>query len=321
VRQRAKKLRRPGRLALIGSLVIALVGAWSGATFAAFTSQANNPGNTITAAPDWEAPTITAKTITKAAGGVGGYIAQNSNFYVYANVTDGGNPASGVASVDLTATLPTYGAVTLPLVAGTYNVGGVAFNYRSAVQTMPPMAAQTIAYNIVADDNAGNSRTSAGSVVVDNTGGTATTVQTANGGATAGRPEAGDTITYTFSEPVEPMSIMAAWTNPLASQNATVSINNNAVGGNDSVTVGGANLGTVNLGGARYVTATRTYTNSVMTVSGNTLTIVLGTASGAGTTSGNTNMSWASSNLVDDRAGNAFSGNTAAETGGGDREF
>ena len=68
----------------------------------------------------------------------------------------------------------------------------------------------------------------------------------------------------------------------------------------------------MNLGRTDYMTATRTYTNSVMTVSGNTLTIVLGTASGAGTTAAaNGTMSWISSNQVDDRAGNAFSGNTA----------
>ena len=317
-----KTLRKPGRVALIASLVVALAGAWTGATFAAFTSAQGSPGNTVTAAPDWEAPTVTAHTITKASGGVGGYIAQNSNFYVYANVTDGGNPASGVASVTLTATLPTYGAVSLPLTAGTYSVGGVSYNYRSAIQTLPPMAAQTIAYNIDTADNASNTRSSAGSVVVDNTGATATTVQTANGGATAGRPEAGDRIIYTFSEPVEPMSIMAAWNNPSSSYPATVSINNNAVGGNDSLTVNGTNLGTVNLGRTDYVATTRTYANSTMTASGNTLTIVFGTASGAGTTAAaNGTMSWVSSNLVDDRAGNAFSGNTAAETGGGDREF
>jgi hypothetical protein len=317
-----KALRKPTRLVLVASLAVTLVVAVTGTTFSAFTSQANNPGNVVSAAPDWAGPTVSAKSITKVAGGIGNYLAQNSQFYVYANVTDTGNPASGIASVNASGTLPGYGYQTIALTAGAYSVGGVSYNYRSAVQTFPPMAAQTIPLSIDATDNAGNVTNSAFNLVIDNTAGTATTVQTANGGATAGRPQAGDTITYTFSEPVEPISLINTWTDPAATKTATVSINNNAVAGNDSLTVGGVNLGTVNLGRTDYVTATRTYTNSTMSVSGNTLTIVLGTASGAGTTAAaNGTMSWASSIAATDRAGNAFTGNTAAETGAADREF
>jgi hypothetical protein len=313
------KLRRPALAALA---VLVLAGAFAGATFAAFSSKTDNPGDTFSAAADYRAPTVSAQTVTKSTGGVGGYIAQNTQFYVYAQVVDTGNPASGIAPpVNAIATLPGYGLQTIPLVAGSYSVGGVSYNYRTAIQTMPPIGPQTIIGSVDSADTAGNSGSSSGNFVIDNTGGTALDVQTANGGTIAGRPEAGDSITYTFSEPVEPMSILAAWTNPSSSQTATVSINNNAVAGNDSLTVGGVNLGTVNLGGAGYVTATQTYTNSTMTVTGNTLKIVLGTASGAGTTSGNTTMSWASSNQVNDRAGNAFSGNTAAESGAADKEF
>ena len=313
------KLRRPALAALT---VVVLAGAFAGATFAAFSSKTDNPGDTVSAAPDYRAPTVSAQTITKSAGGIGNYISQNTQFYVYAQVTDTGNPASGIASVNASGTIPGYGFQTIPLVAGAYSVGGVAYNYRSAIQTFPPMAEQTIPLNIDTADNATNSGSTPISLVVDNTAGTATTVQTANGGATPGRPEAGDSITYTFSEPVEPISIINTWTDPSASKTATVSINDNAVAGNDSLTVGGVNLGTVNLGRTDYVTATRTYTNSTMSVSGNTLTIVLGTASGAGTTAAaNGTMSWASSGAATDRAGNAFTGNTAAESGAGDKEF
>lgn len=313
------KLRRPALAAL---LVVVLAGAFAGATFAAFSSKTDNPGDTVSAAPDYRAPTVSAQTVTKAAGGIGGYIAQNTQFYMYAQVVDTGNPASGIAPpVNATATLPGFGLVTVPLVAGAYSVGGVAYNYRTAIQTMPTMALQTIIASVDASDNAGNSGSAPGNFVIDNTGGTATTVQTANGGATAGRPQAADSITYTFSEPVEPISIVNTWTDPSASKTATVTITDGGAG-NDTLTVGGANLGSVNLGGTGYVTTTRTYTNSTMTVTGNTLKIVLGTASGAGTTApANTTMSWASSGAATDRAGNAFSGNTAAENGAADKEF
>ena len=314
------RIRRPVLLAL--AIVVVVVAATAG-TVAAFKSQSDNPGNSVSAAPDYRAPTVSAQAITKSASGVGNYLAQGQQFYVYANVTDTGNPASGIAPpVNVVANLPGYGVQTLALTAGSYSSGGVSYNYRSAIQTMPPMAEQTLPYTIDSSDNAGNAGSTGGNVVIDNTAGTATTVQAANAGANAGRPEAGDTITYTFSEPVEPISIDNTWTDPSASKTATVSINNNAVGGNDSVTVGGVNLGTINLGRTDYVTATRTYTNSTMSVSGNTLTIVLGTASGAGTTAAaNGTMSWASSGAATDRAGNNFSGNTANENGAGDKEF
>jgi hypothetical protein len=315
------RIRRRALLALAAFVLV--VAAMAG-TVAAFMSQSDNPGNSVSAAPDYRAPTVSAQSITKVTNGIGNYLAQNSQFYVYANVTDTGNPASGIASVNASGTLPGYGFQTIPLATtgGPWTVGGVSYNYRSAINTFPPMAEQTIPLNIDVADNAGNTGSPGFNLVVDNTAGTATTVQATNGGATAGRPEAGDTITYTFSEPVEPISIDNTWTNPASTKTATVSINNNAVGGNDSVTVGGANLGTINLGRTDYVTATRTYTNSTMSVSGNNLTIVLGTASGAGTTAAaNGTMSWASSNTATDRAGNNFTGNTANENGAADKEF
>jgi hypothetical protein len=317
---RFAKARRRTRALIV---VPILVAAFAGASYAAFSSQTDNSGDSISAAPDYAAPTVSAQTVTKSTGGIGNYIAQNTQFYVYAQVVDTGNPASGIAPpVNGTANLPGYGLQTIPLTAGSYSVGGVSYNYRSAVQTMPPIAAQAITGTVDSADVAGNSVSSPGNFVIDNTGGTATDVQTANGGSIAGRPEAADSITYTFSEPVEPISIMAAWTNPSASQSATVTITDGGAG-NDTLSVGGASLGTVNLGGTGYVGTTRTYTSSTMTVTGNTLKIVLGTASGAGTTQGsNTTMSWASSGAARDRAGNAFSGNTIGEQApAADKEF
>ena len=47
-------------------------------------------------------------------------------------------------------------------------------------------------------------------VTIDNTAPTATNVQAANGGA-AGTINAGDTVTFTWSEPMAPVSILAGW--------------------------------------------------------------------------------------------------------------
>jgi hypothetical protein len=313
---RLSRIRRP---ALLAAVAVVLVSALAAGTVAAFKSQADDPGNSVSSAPDYRAPTVSAQSITKSAGGIGNYLAQGQQFYVYANVTDTGNPASGIAPpVNVIANLPGYGVQTLPLTAGSYSVVGVSYNYRSGIQTMPPMAEQSIPFTIDSSDNAGNSGSTGDSVVIDNTGGTATTVQTANGG-TAGRPDNGDTITYTFSEPPEPMTILPAWSDPSSSQTVTVNVNQAA--GSDTVTVTGANLGTITLGRTDYVTTTRSFPNSTMTRSGNDIQIVLGGGAAGTTAAGNGTMSWASSNQVDDRAGNAFSGNTATESGTADKDF
>ena len=59
-----------------------------------------------------------------------------------------------------------------------------------------------------------------------------------------------------------------------------------------------------------------------MTRSGNSITVVLGTQSGAGTTAAtNGTMGWTPSSSAYDRAGNASTTAAASETGAADREF
>jgi hypothetical protein len=67
----AKQLRRPGRLVLIASLVLALAGAWTGATFAAFTNPQGSAGNGVTAAPDWKGPAVSGG-VASATGALAG---------------------------------------------------------------------------------------------------------------------------------------------------------------------------------------------------------------------------------------------------------
>jgi hypothetical protein len=66
----------------------------------------------------------------------------------------------------------------------------------------------------LATDLAGNTTaTVVAGRVVDNTPPTGTNVEATNAaGGTAGRPEAGDVIAYTFSEPLKPSSVLAGWT-------------------------------------------------------------------------------------------------------------
>ena len=65
----------------------------------------------------------------------------------------------------------------------------------------------------VTTDNAGNATNSStvSNRVVDNTAPTATNIQTGVTGTTAGRPQQGDTLVFTFSEQIAPGTIVAGW--------------------------------------------------------------------------------------------------------------
>lgn len=312
---------------LLGTSALARQSVWGN-----FTATTPNAGNSITAAADFRAPTASASVVGKTAGGITGQIKKGGTYYVYANASDTGNPASGVSAVTANVNSITSGSTAVALSAGSFSANGVSYGYRSAALTAgTSLAAGTYSYWLTLTDAAGNSATQSGfSVTVDNTTPTGTDVQTTNGGATAGLAEAGDKITFSFSEAIDPNSILSGWSSGTA--NVVVHLNNGTGSNNDNVTVyNSANstqlsLGTVNLGRADYTSANITYgasgTASSMVMSGNTITITLGTQSAAATTAGATGtMSWTPSASATDAAGNAVSTTAVTESGAADREF
>ena len=322
-----KGLRVWSVLALAGLLAaLAVTG-----TVAAFSDPGDNASNTVTAAPDFAAPQVSSAVVAKTPGYEPSHVKQAGAYYVYANVgADTGNPASGTASV--TANLGAFdtGQSAVALTAGSYSVGGVPYGYRSAALAADnPLTAGSRAFSVTATDNASNASTFNGALTVDNTAPTAADVQTANGGTVAGRPEIGDTVTFTYSEPIDPESILSGWTG--AQTDVTVRVNHGGLGNDSLLVYNSANtiqlpLGTVNLGRTDYVGTNRTFgatgTKAKMTRSGNSTTVVLGTQSGAGTTALTSGtMAWTPSASVYDRAGNANTTTTANETGAADREF
>jgi hypothetical protein len=179
----------------------------------------------------------------------------------------------------------------------------------------------------ITTDNAGNVTNSTTVVnrVVDNTAPTAVDVQTTNGGATAGKPETNDTVTFTYSEQILTTSILAGWNG--SSTAVTVHINNQ--GANDRLEVwNAANTAKLPLTSTflaltnNYVTADSTF-NATMVQSGPNITVTLGTLTGGTVTTDATTglMSWPSSATVTDIAGNACTGNTATESGAADTDF
>ena len=109
-------------------------------------------------------------------------------------------------------------------------------------------------------------------------------IQTTNGGANAGEPETGDSITFTFASLVNPDLILAGWDGtPTA---VTVHLYDNS--NNDFAAVLDASDGTIlwDLGAIALNKnftngAEADFTNSQMTASGNTVTVVLGTRAGS----------------------------------------
>jgi hypothetical protein len=319
-------------LALIAGVPAAL-GAFTGATSAA---------NTVATAADWTAPSVSNTVIAKQTGYLAGSIKQGGTYYVYANVADSGNPASGIATVKTDESAITSGQTTVSLTAGSYSVNGVTYNYRSALQTASSPLSGTRNYTITSTDALSYSRLQTGyTVTLDNTAPTATNISTGNaGGGNHGYAEIGDTITFTFSEQIDPQSILAGWSG--ASTNVVVQL----VDGGCTLVLCAADsfeiynaaysatlpFGTVDLGlGGYYGCAGigllcgksptafgATGTASTMVASTNTITITLGTQSGGNgnvnDVGSSSNMDWDSTTAPYDAAGNAASGNTFTET-------
>ncbi len=314
-------------------------------SFASFASRADNPGNSITAASDFRPPQVTAVALGKASGGAPGFVKPGGSYFVYANVTaDTGNPASGIATVAVNAANFTSGATTTPLVAGSYSAGGVSYSYRSAALLAGAALTQgSKGFTVTAADKALNSASLAGTATVDGTAPAGADVQTANAG-TNGLAEAGDSLTLTFSEPVEPASILAGWTG--TSTSVVVRINDNGLLGlplgNDSVQIWNAGnstllpLGTIDLGRSDYVAGLlggtirfgASGTASTMSMSANAVTVVLGTYNATAiidptrTTAGGAGTAiWTPAATPYDRAENVMSTTAAAESGAADRDF
>lgn len=300
-------------------------------TAAALSQATSNGPSAFSSAADWTAPSLDGSTIAKTTGGTPGYVRAGGTYYVYASVTDTGNPASGVASATANVIALTTSASNTPLSAGSFTVGGIAYGRRSGSLTVATgLAEGTYSFSIGTADQASNSTTYPGQVVtVDNTAPAATDIQATNRGPTVGRPEASDQITFTHSEQIDPAVVIAGWTG--ASTSVVVRITDGG-GGNDSLTIWNAAnsaqlfLGSVNLGRKDYVTANTTFgasgTTSTMVQSGANIVVTFGTAAGTvATAAGTGSMVLTPSATATDRAGNAVSTTTRTETGTADKEF
>jgi hypothetical protein len=318
--------------ALLALLALLATAETVGNVWAAWTATTTSTADRVTATADWSPPTASSSLIAKTEGGTPGFIRRGGTYNVYGNISDTGHPASGIASVVGNPSTITTGQSAAALASGSFTIGGTNYSHRTGNLTANATLAEgSYTYSLTSTDAAANSRTQTGyTVTVDNTVPTAADIQTTNrGGNIAGRPDIGDTVILTFSEPIDPNSVLAGWTG--ASTNVVVRIDNNTPTNDRLAIRNAANtaqlpLGTVNLGRTDYVFATTTFgasgTASTITQSDNAITITLGTASSGPTTAGFTgSVIWSPSATATDRAGNAQSTATRTETGTADKDF
>ena len=288
-------------------------------------------GETATATLTVNRPTVAAAVIAKSAGGLSGAIKQGGGYFVYANVTGSGTPPAGLASLTTDVSAITTNQTAVALNSGSYTLGGQSYNYRSGQLTAKSnLAAGTSAFTVKLTDSAGTATSTGYTVTVDNTAPRTSNIQTTNvAGGTVGKPEAGDTVIFTYTKAVDPNTVVAGWDG--SAQSVVAEIVDGGTSGDDKLEVlntslGQLPLGTVDLGRKDYVTKATTFgasgTPATMVMSGSAITVTLGTPSAtAGTAASTGTMVWTPSTTVTDAAGNAVSANTVNESGATDKDF
>jgi hypothetical protein len=321
----------------VALVVLAAAGSLPLITSSSFSASTTNNGSSFSAVPDWTPPTLTAAAVGKSAGGNAGFVKPGGTYYIYANATDAGAPASGIGTVKADVSLVTTGQTAVALVAGSYSAGGVAYTYRSAQLTAKAtLTSGTLAFSVTATDLAAGSTSAAFSVVGDDVVPSAAALESTNvAGGTVGKLELGDTLTLTYSEVMDWTTILAGWDG--SATDAVLRLVNAGGTNVDYVELYSPSLvrlplGTVYLSDRTYIAgATGAYvdfalagaaTATRMTATGSALTFVLGTPGGTVTAStAGAHMTWTPSALATDRAGNAASVTTRTEVGTVDKDF
>src|SRR4051812_41078332 len=201
--------RRTLRVCLAAIVALVALAQFLPGTSSSFTAATSNSGNSATAAPDWTGPTVSASKIQKSEGGITSTIRQGGTFYVYANVSDTGNPASGVASV--TASVDNIATVaTASMTSGSYTVGGTSYGYRTALLTAKStLTSGSYSYSISGTDAASNAGSAASaSVTVDNTAFDGDNFVWTDNGIT-GKFEASDIVRFVFDKTVDTTSVVS----------------------------------------------------------------------------------------------------------------
>jgi hypothetical protein len=219
-------------------------------------------------------------------------------------------------TVHLTLTDSASTTVTATTQAATAGAGTVTF---TGLNTSTLVDGNITATAWVTTNTSDSSPNTTATLVRDTVAPTASDIVGTNAGGTAKKIDAsGDTLVYTFSEPMDPASIQAGWSG------ASTTVNPSIVGG-DTITVV-APLGSVSTGGAGYVSngATVTCSTTTMVMSGSTITLTLNNCLPANKLkvgSATETFAWTPSASATDQAGNPMSTTVRNEVGGPKANF
>ncbi len=298
------------RIVVLLAALLAAAAAVQGSQ-ATFTASATNPGSafataakfppvvTLTAPANGSYVTTTRPTLSGAAGNTSG---DNNTITIkiYSGSTATGTPVQAPTTSRSLATWTK--TLTTALTNGS---------------TYTAVASQT--------DTSGNTGTSAASTFkVDRTKPTATSVSGDNkAGGAAGKLDAGDTLTFTYSEAIQPGSVWTGWSGSSAAVHIKF-----ASSGNDTITVlttgdaSSINLGSVATNGD-YVTTTTTFNATMaMSADGTQVIVTLGTPSNvASSANPGRNMSWTVGAGIKDLAGNTITTPATFSETGSDVDF
>jgi hypothetical protein len=290
-------------LVLLAALLVAVATAYG--SQASFTASAQNAGSSFATVADWDAPAVTLTT--PADGG-----AVNTT-------TPTISGAAGNATGDLsTVTVKIYSGSTAtgtPVQTKTPTRVGATWTTTASTLT----AGSTYTVQATQSDSAGNTGTStANTFTVDTTKPTATSVSAGNKtGGTAGKIENGDTVTFTYSEPIDPTSVLAGWdgTSTSVKFRFTDASTTDTFTVLDSNSLTNVRLGTVASRG-NYVSATTTFTSSMaMSADGKSIVVTLGTPTSVQLTAVTAkNMVWTFNTSIKDLAGNTITTSPATWT-------
>jgi hypothetical protein len=282
-------------LAIVGLLLVASGAVrTSGATF---TASAAPSHASFATAGDWVAPAV---TLTAPAGA----------YVTTATPTLSG--AAGTATGDLTTvTVRIYGgaaATGTPVQTRTATASGATWTTTATTLAEGQYTAQA-----TQSDSVNTGTSAARTFTVDTVKPTAKTVSTTNKpGTTAGHLDSGDVVTFTYSEAVDPASVLAAWDG--ASTSVKVRFTNaGTFGASDTFTVldasanANVHLGSVDAKGD-FVSATTTFAATMArSADGASIAVTLGTPASVQTLAVTAkNMVWTVGAGIADPAGNAI---------------
>ena len=252
-------------------------------------------------------PTTVTATVTETQDSAGGAALQYSLTGAYRKALAVGAPApaitttsplpAGTQSSAYSTTLAGSGGTAPYTWSATGIPTGLTLNASTGVLSGTPPTAATSIIAVTLTDAVGATATKNLSLTVNATGPTITSVTLANGGATQGRLEKGDTITVVFSAPMSVSSLCTAWSGDASDQvlfgsnDVTITAVDGTGAANDSISVTSGScaqsafhFGSIDLGSNAYVSGgNATFVGSgnnkskiAWTAATHTLTITLG---------------------------------------------